>query len=186
MRKYDARGISRQALIRSRQMHFMSRATRSLTPIGGGVAAGPGSASISARTRFTLSARISAVRSCYGKSGRAAKWKRGLPTCSLAWSAWNPTSTRIISVANCRRVGHDARLMPAKHAPVSKFFVSYFNDNCLGPGDPLQPAACDQSYDGGADKRTQYRGAGAVTQCAGREFQRLLAPCDHLIVVTLP
>jgi hypothetical protein len=53
-------------------------------------------------------------------------------------------------------------------------------------GNSLQSAACDQSNDGGEGKRTQQCGAGAVTQRAGREFQRLLAPSNHLIVATLP
>ena len=36
------------------------------------------------KNSFHVVGQTSVVRSCYGRSGRAARWKRGLPTCSLA------------------------------------------------------------------------------------------------------
>ena len=47
-------------------------------------------------------AMTSAVRLYCDKSGRVARWKRGLRTCSLAWSGWRPESARIILVESCR------------------------------------------------------------------------------------
>src|SRR5882724_9994292 len=55
----------------------------------------PRSASISARTRSTSWATMRAAPSCCGKSGRVAKWRRGLPIYRLAGSAWKPASAHI-------------------------------------------------------------------------------------------
>jgi hypothetical protein len=50
------------------------------------------------------SAKIGVEPWCCARSGRVARWKRGLPTCHRASSAWRPAPGRITSVVNFRRL----------------------------------------------------------------------------------
>src|SRR4029077_18593863 len=92
-----------------------------------------------ARTRSTSLARIGAVPSCCGRSGRVARWRTGSPNRRPVGSARQPSAARrLANLPPCRIgmqacvgahhlsrtlkvLGHDARLMPAKYVrPYSK------------------------------------------------------------------
>src|SRR5262245_31112810 len=87
----------------------------------------PLSALISARTHFTWWARTGAEPSCCDRSGRVARSKPGSPApCLIGMEAC--VGAHHLS-RKLQMLGHDARLMPAKHVrPYSKGQKNDFRD----------------------------------------------------------
>jgi len=89
----------------------------------------PWSALISARTHFTWWARIGAEPSCWGRSGRVARFEArlaNLPPCLIGMEAC--VGAHHLS-RKLQMLGHDARLMPAKYVrPYSKGQKNDFRD----------------------------------------------------------
>src|SRR5437016_14562752 len=81
----------------------------------------PQSVSISARPRSTSLAKISAVPSCCGRSGRVARWKPDSPICRPCRIGMEACVGAHHLSRTLKALGHDARLMPAKYVrPYSK------------------------------------------------------------------